>query len=349
MEFTARVIADFLNGEIVGNPDEKVNGISKIEEGQKGSLSFLANPKYSKYLYTTQASIVLINKDFNIEGEIATTLIKVDNAYKAFASLLELYNQNKPVKTGIDKLAFVDDTAVVGEDVYIGGFTYVGRNVEIGANSKIYPQAYIGDNVKIGDNTIIYSGVKIYEDCIIGSNCIIHSGTVIGSDGFGFAPQEGTEYKKIPQVGNVIIEEWVEIGSNVSIDRATMGSTIIRKGVKLDNLIQVAHNVEVGENTVIAAQSGVAGSTKIGKDCMIAAQVGIVGHLEIADKVKIAAQSGVSANITKEGRIVFGSPADDIHKTKRSIAVFKNLPDLRTKVIELERKIEKIQELLDKQ
>ncbi|MFW5886715.1 MAG: UDP-3-O-(3-hydroxymyristoyl)glucosamine N-acyltransferase, partial [Bacteroidota bacterium] len=265
MEFTAKTIADYLKGKIEGDPNVTVNNVAKIEEGKAGSLSFLSNPKYEKYLYTTGSSIVLINEDFNFGKEIKPTLIRVKNAYESFASLLDLYQQSKPAKIGIDPLAFMHQSVKTGENIYIGAFAVVSEHTIIGNNVKIYPHCYIGDNVQIGDNTIIYPGVKIYEDCSIGSNCIIHAGVVIGSDGFGFAPQAGSNYKKIPQVGNVIIEDEVEIGSNSTIDRATMGSTIIRKGVKLDNLIQVAHNVEIGENTAIAAQSGISGSSKIGK------------------------------------------------------------------------------------
>lgn len=349
MEFTAKKIADFLNGEIEGDPEEKVSGVSKIEEGKKGTLTFLANPKYAKYVYSTNASILLINKDFKLDKEIEPTLIKVDDAYASFAALLHLYNQSKPVKKGIEEQSYIHPGANIGENVYIGAFAYISNNAEIGNNCKIYPHSYIGENVKIGDNSIIHSGVKVYDDCIIGIDCIVHAGTVIGSDGFGFAPQNNTNYKKIPQIGNVIIEDYVEIGSNVSIDRATMGSTIIRKGAKLDNLIQVAHNVEIGENTVVVAQVGISGSTKIGKDCMIAGQVGIVGHLNIADNVKIAAQSGVSSSINKEGEIVLGSPASNINDTRKSIAIYRQLPQLRNQILNLEKQLEELKkENIDK-
>jgi len=344
MEFTAKAIAEFLNGDVEGNPDEVVSDISKIEEGKKGTLAFLANPKYSKYLYSTNASIVLLNKDFNLEEEVSSTLIRVDDAYKAFASLLDLYSQSKPEKNGIEDLVFIDKSAEIGKNVYLGGFSYISKNVKIGENAKIHPQVYIGENCKIGNNTILYPGVKIYDGCQIGVNCIVHSGTVIGSDGFGFVPQEDADFIKIPQLGNVIIEDNVEIGSNVSIDRATIGSTILKKGVKLDNLIQIGHNVIIGENTVIVSQTGIAGSSNVGKNCQIGGQVGIVGHIEIANNVKIAAQSGVPSSIKKEGEILLGSPAANISDTRKSMVVYKQLPQLREKILELERELEKLKE-----
>ena len=344
MEFTAKTIAEILNGEVDGNTEVKVSDISRIEEGKTGTLSFLANPKYEKYLYTTQSSVVLINKDLKLAKEVKTTLIRVDDAYKAFASLLDLYAQSVPKKKGIHDMAVLSKTAKIGKEVYIGAFVFIGDNVIIGDNVKIYPNVYVGDNVVIKNDTTINPGVNIYHDCIIGANCVIHSGVVIGSDGFGFVPVKDDNYKKIPQLGNVIIEDDVEIGANSAVDRATMGSTIIRKGVKLDNLIQIAHNVEIGENTVIAAQSGIAGSTKIGKDCMIAAQVGIVGHLKIADNVKIGAQSGVTNNIYKEGEVVLGSPALNIHNKRRAVAIYRNLPELLRKINNLEREIQKLRE-----
>ncbi len=341
MEFTAKIIADYLNGEIEGNPDAKVTDVSKIEEGKNGTLAFLANPKYTKYLYTTNASVVLVNKDMQLEKEVKSTLIRVQDAYQAFASLLNLYAESLPKKTGIDKNISIASSSKLGKNLYIGTFAVIGENSVIGNNVRVYPQVYIGDNVVIGDNTILYPGVKIYYDCKIGENCIIHAGTVIGSDGFGFAPQNNDSYQKIPQIGNVIIENYVEIGANVTIDRATMGSTIIKNGVKLDNLIQIAHNVVIGENTVIAAQSGISGSTKIGGDCMIAGQVGIVGHLEIADKVKIGAQSGVTNNIS-EGEIILGSPAYNISVKRREIAVTRQLPSIYKKINELEKEINRL-------
>jgi len=340
MEFTAKTIAEFLKGEIVGNPDVKVSTASKIEEGKKGTISFLANPKYAKYLYSTEASIVIINKDFELEKEVECTLIKVDDAYQAIALLLELQNQAKPVKTGIHNTAIVEGSAKTGKEVYLGAYSYIGENVVIGDHVKIYPHVYIGNNVEIGDNSIINPGVQVYENCKIGKECVIHSGTVIGSDGFGFAPRTGQDYKKIPQVGNVILEDWVEIGSNTTIDRATMGSTIIRRGVKLDNLIMVAHNVEIGENTVIAAQSGISGSTQIGENCMFGGQVGLAGHIIIADGVKIGAQSGLNSSINKPETIIQGTPPQEIRDFQRSAVIFKRLPDLKAKVEALEKELE---------
>lgn len=342
MEFTAKTIAEFLNGEIIGNPDVKVSTAAKIEEGTPGTISFLANPKYSKYLYTTKASIVIINKDFEVEQEVSCTMIKVDDAYQAFASLLELQNQAKPVKTGVHDTAIIEENVKTGKDLYLGAYSYIGENTVVGNNVKIYPQVYIGDNVKIGDNSTIYAGVQIYESCVIGNDCVIHSGTVIGSDGFGFAPRTDQDYKKIPQVGNVILEDWVEIGANTTIDRATMGSTIIRRGVKLDNLIQVAHNVEIGENTVIAAQSGISGSAKVGKNCMFGGQVGLAGHLTIADGVIIGAQAGVPSSIDKPGIIVQGSPPQEIRDFQRSAVLIRRLPDLKAKIDNLVKEVEEL-------
>jgi len=342
MNFKASIIAGFLKGEIEGDPDIEVNDISKIEEGRPGTLSFLANPKYEKYIYETSASVVLVNKDFKPEKPVKATLIRVDNAYEAFASLLDLYQQSKPQKKGIHKLASIHENVQLGENLYIGDYAVIENNVKIGNNVKIYPQVYIGENVKIGDDTVIYAGVKIYEGCIIGSGCVIHAGAVIGADGFGFAPQDNNNYRKVPQVGIVVIEDNVEIGANTTIDRATLGTTIIRKGVKLDNLIQVAHNVEIGENTVIAAQSGIAGSTKLGKDCMLGGQVGIVGHLTIADKVKIAAQSGVISDVKKEGEILQGSSAIHFKDYWKSYLIFTKLPELRKQLIELAREVKEL-------
>lgn len=341
MEFTAQIIAEYLKGDIEGNPDEKVNNISRIEEGKKGTLAFLANPKYEKYLYTSEASIILVNRSLKLEKAVNSTLIRVDDSYKAFAALLNLYTSSLPQKKGIDPNCSISDSASVGEDCYIGDFSYLGDNVKVGNHVKIYPQVYLGDMVEVGDNTILYPGVKVYKECVIGKNCIIHSSTVIGSDGFGFAPADG-EYQKIPQIGNVVIEDDVEIGSNVSIDRATIGSTIIRRGVKLDNLIQIAHNVEVGENTGMAAQAGISGSTKIGANCIIAGQVGVVGHLNIADKVILGAQSGVSNSIKNEGAILLGSPAIDIREAKRALAVYRRLPELYSRINELERELKSL-------
>jgi UDP-3-O-[3-hydroxymyristoyl] glucosamine N-acyltransferase len=342
MEFTAATIAGFLKGEIVGNPDVKVNTIAKIEEGQTGALSFLANPKYEHYLYDTKSSVVLVNKNFEPSVKVEATLIKVENAYEAFASLLRLVDQSRPRKKGIHPAAIIEASAKIGTDVFIGPYSYIGENCIIGDGCSVYPQVYIGDNTRLGNNCTINPGVKIYHDCILGEGCTIHSGTVIGSDGFGFAPQSDTEFMKIPQIGNVIIEDHVEIGANVAIDRATMGSTIIRKGVKLDNLIQIGHNVEVGENTVMAGQTGIAGSTKIGKNCMFAGQVGIAGHLKIANGTKIGAQGGILGDIKEENTIVLGSPAMEHKQYLRSSVIFRKLPDLKTKIESLEKEMESL-------
>ncbi len=337
MKFTAQQIAELLKGSVEGNPQAEVNGLSKIEEGKPGTLSFLANPKYNAYIYTTKASIVIVNSTFEAESPVEATLIRVADAYKSFASLLEIYNQIVNDKKGIEQPSFVDPSATIGKDVYIGAFAYIGKNSVIGEGVKIYPQCYVGDNVVIKDNTTLFAGCRVYSFCQIGKDCNLHAGVIIGADGFGFAPNEQNNYKKVPQIGNVIIEDHVEVGAGTTIDRATLGSTIIRKGVKLDNLIQIAHNVEIGENTVIAAQTGVAGSTKIGKNCMIGGQVGIVGHLSIANGVKIAAQSGIGTSITTEGEIVQGSPAFNISDYKRTYVVFKKLPQLERKINELEK------------
>jgi len=342
MEFTALTIAGFLNGEIVGNSDIKVNTIAKIEEGQPGALSFLANPKYEHYIYDTKSSIVLVNKSFVPSGHIGATLIKVENAYDAFASLLRLVDQARPRKKGIHPTAIIEATAKIGSDVYIGPYTYIGENCIIGDQCSVYPHVYIGDNTRLGSNCTINPGVKIYHDCIIGEGCIVHAGTVIGSDGFGFAPQSESEFMKIPQLGNVILEDHVEIGANVTIDRATMGSTIIRKGVKLDNLIQIAHNVEVGENTVMAAQTGISGSTKVGKNCMFGGQVGLAGHIKIANGTKIGAQGGILGDIKEENTAIIGSPAIEVKQFLRSSVIFKKLPDMKVKIDSLEKEIESL-------
>lgn len=342
MEFTAKAIAEFLKGEVVGNPDIKVNNVAKIEEATPGTLAFLANPKYNKFLYTTQASIVLINKDLEIEGNVSATLIKVDNAYESFAKLLELAEQAKPVKQGISSLAFIEKSAKIGDGVYIAPFVYIGENVVIEDNTKLYPHVFIDDNVTVKKNSTLNSGVKVYHECVIGENCIIHAGAVIGSDGFGFAPDENNVYRKIPQLGNVIIEDNVEIGSNTTIDRATMGSTFIRKGAKLDNLNQIGHNVQIGENTVIAAQSGVAGSTKVGKNCQFGGQSGIAPHIQIADGVKITPQAGIPNSIKEPGSIVMGTPAFNIREFQKSFIVYKQLPDLFKRVKELENELKKL-------
>jgi UDP-3-O-[3-hydroxymyristoyl] glucosamine N-acyltransferase len=340
MEFNATAIAGFLNGEIVGDPETKVNTIAKIEEGHAGALSFLANPKYEHYLYTTKSSIVLVNKSFVPSAKVEATLIRVENAYESFASLLRLVDQSRPRKKGIHSTAVIEPTSSVGKDVYIGPYVYIGENCIIGDGCSLYPHVYIGDKTQIGKKCTLNSGVKIYHECILGENCVIHAGTVIGSDGFGFAPQSDNEFMKIPQLGNVVIEDNVEIGANVAIDRATIGSTIIRKGVKLDNLVQIGHNVEVGGNTVMAAQTGIAGSSKIGKNCMFGGQVGIAGHLKIADGTKIGAQSGIPGDVKKENSVLFGYPAIDHRNFMRSSIVFKKLPELKIKIEEMEKQIE---------
>jgi len=342
MEFSAKQIAQIIDGIVEGDENILVSNLSKIEEGTIGTLSFLANSAYTNYIYSTNASIVIVNKSFVLENPVKSscTLIRVENAYESFAKLLELYNQINTEKEGVEQPSFVSSNATIGENCYVGAFAYIGQNVSIGNHVKIYPHVYIGDNCKIGNNTTLFSGVKIYNDCLIGKNCTIHASTVVGSDGFGFAPNnEGHVFTKVPQIGNVIIEDDVEIGSNSSIDRATLGSTILRKGVKLDNLVQIAHNVEIGENTVIAGLSGIAGSTKVGKNCMIGAQVGVAGHLRIASGVKIAGQSGIGSSIDKEGEILQGSPAFNIGEFKRSYVLFRGLPKLNDKVSDLTKKI----------
>ncbi|MFY8067596.1 MAG: UDP-3-O-(3-hydroxymyristoyl)glucosamine N-acyltransferase [Flavobacterium sp.] len=327
MKFTAAQIAGILEGEVVGNQNAEVFKLSKIEEGTEGSLTFLANPKYINYIYSTQATITIVNNTFEPEQEITTTLIKVEDAYKSFSKLLEYYNQVKLMKSGIEQPSVISEGVTYGSDLYLGSFCYVGKNVSIGDNVKIYPNTFIGDNVTIGDNCVFFAGVRIYSETVIGNRCTIHSGTIIGSDGFGFAPQEDGTYVKVPQIGNVIIEDDVEIGACTTVDRATLGSTVIRKGVKLDNHIQVAHNVEIGENTVIAAQTGIAGTTKIGKNCLIGGQVGFAGHLVIGDGVKIQAQSGIGKNL-EAGEVVQGSPAFNYGDFAKSFVHFRNLPKI---------------------
>lgn len=342
MEFDAATIAGFLKGEITGNPAVKVNTVAKIEEGHPGALSFLANPKYEHYLYTTESSVVLINKSFVPSAEVSATLIRVENAYEAFASLLRLVDEARPKKTGIHPTAIIEPTATVGAGVYIGPYAYIGEKTTVGDGCSIYPHVYIGDNCMVGNDCTLNPGVTIYRECLIGNSCIIHAGSVIGSDGFGFAPQSESEYMKIPQLGNVILEDRVEIGANVTIDRATMGSTIIRKGVKLDNLIQIGHNAEVGDNTVMAAQTGISGSTKIGKNCMFGGQVGIAGHLKIANGSKIGAQAGILGDVKEENTAIIGSPAIEIRNFMKSSILFRKLPDLKVKVDKLEKEIESL-------
>jgi UDP-3-O-[3-hydroxymyristoyl] glucosamine N-acyltransferase len=343
MEFTAAQIAMIINGTVEGDPTVAVHSFGKIEEAGPGQLSFLANPKYEDFLYQTGASIIIINDKLSLRAPLAATLIRVPDAYTAFATLLQTYEKLKASQmVGIEQPSFVADSAVLEENVFVGKFSFIGNFVKLGKNVKIHPQVYLGDNVTIGDNSIIHSGVKIYHDCVVGQQVIIHAGTVLGGDGFGFAPQSDGSYKKVPQIGNVVVEDAVEIGANCTIDRATIGSTRIRKGAKLDNLIQVAHNVEIGENTVIAAQSGVSGSTKIGNSVMIGGQVGIVGHITIADGSRINAQSGVSKSIKVANSTVTGSPAFDYTSTLRSQAIFRNLPELEKRIAELEATIRQL-------
>jgi UDP-3-O-[3-hydroxymyristoyl] glucosamine N-acyltransferase len=337
MKFTAEQIAGILNGEVVGNPDAEVHTLSKIEEGTLGSLTFLANKKYVNYIYSTLATITIVNHDFEPEQEISTTLIKVEDAYKAFSTLLEYYNQVKLMKSGIEQPSVISTNVTYGKGLYLGSFCYIGKNVKIGQNVKIYPNTFIGDNVVIGDNCIFFAGVRVYSETEIGNNCTFHSGSIIGSDGFGFAPLEDGTFSKIPQIGNVIIEDNVEVGANTTIDRATLGSTFIRKGVKLDNHIQVAHNVEIDENTVIAAQTGIAGSTKIGKNCMIGGQVGIAGHIVIGNGVKIQAQSGIGKSLADK-EVVQGSPAFNYGDFAKSFVHFRNLPNIVNEIEELKKK-----------
>lgn len=346
ISFSAQQIADILHGVVEGDSNVKVSNFSKIEEGKPGTLTFLANPKYSTYLYSTEASIVLLNKDFTLEKEVKSTLIRVDDAYASLAMLLNMVEQAKPKKTGIEPNSFIADDAKIGEAPYIGAFSYISNRAVVGNNVQIYPQVYIGDNVTIGNNTILYPGVKIYANSKIGNNCIIHSGAVIGSDGFGFAPENGI-YKKIPQMGIVVIEDDVEIGANTTIDRAVMDATIIRKGVKLDNLIQIAHNVEVGEHTAMAAQVGISGSTKVGKNCIVGGQVGLGGHINIGDYSSIGAQSGIIGDVKSESKII-GSPAIPVKDFFRSSAVFSKLPDMYRQLAQLQRDLDSLKETLDK-
>lgn len=339
MRFTASQIAGILGGEIDGNPEIAVDKLAKIEEGVEGSLTFLANPKYTSFIYSTQASITIVNKDFEPEQGISTTLIKVDDAYKAFSKLLEYYNQVKNNKVGIEEPVHISQSSTMGEGAYVGAFSYIGENVKIGEQVKIYPNVFIGDNVVIGNQVTLFAGAKVYSETVIGDHCTIHSGAILGADGFGFAPNESGEYSKVPQTGNVILEDHVDIGAGTTIDRATLGSTILRRGVKLDNQIQIAHNVEIGEHTAIAAQTGVAGSTKIGKHCLIGGQVGIVGHITIGDRVKIQAQSGIGRNV-KDDEVLQGSPALPYADYNKSYVHFKNLPKLVKRLFAVESSIQ---------
>ncbi|MBV7532650.1 UDP-3-O-(3-hydroxymyristoyl)glucosamine N-acyltransferase [Chitinophaga sp. sic0106] len=342
MQFSALQLATMLDGKLEGNPDVKVSNIAKIEEAGEGMLSFIANPKYEEFLYTTSASILLVNDSLVIERPINPTLIRVKDAYSSMALLLEKYRQLTSNKAGIQQPSYVPSSVKLGENVFVGAFAYLGENVVLGNNVKIYPGVYLGDNVMVNDDSVLYPGVKVYENCVVGSRVVLHAGCVIGGDGFGFAPQPDGAYKKVPQIGNVVIHDDVEIGANTTIDRATMGSTIIQKGVKLDNLIQVAHNVDIGPNTVIAAQTGVSGSTKIGKNCVIGGQVGMVGHIHIADGTKINAQSGLSKSITTPNSSLTGSPAYDYKSSLKSQAIFRNLPDLEKRVKELEEMVKQL-------
>lgn len=345
MEFTINQIAAMLRGEVQGDGNEKINMLGKIQDAKKGQIAFLANPKYEQFIYTTQASAVIVKKDFQARKEINTTLILVDDAYSSFTLLLEEYHRAISFqKSGVEEPSFIGKDSSVGKNIYRGAFSYIGNKVKIGDNVKIYPHVFIGDNVVIGSNTILHPNVKLYADTRIGNNCVIHSGTVIGSDGFGFAPQEDGSYKTIPQLGNVIIEDNVAIGANTVIDCATLfgDSTIIRQGVKLDNLIQVAHNVEIGKNTVIAAQTGISGSSKVGENNMIGGQVGIAGHLVIANNTGIGAQAGIGKSIKEEGQRIIGTPAFDVKEYFKSYAVFKRLPDLNDRLRELERKVKEL-------
>lgn len=338
MKFKADHIASLLNGSIHGDSDVVVDKLSKIEEGEKGSLTFLANSKYKPYIYSTKASICIVSNDFEPEETIETTLIKVDDPYEAFSKLLEYYNQVKLNKSGIENPCTISESARLGKNIYVGAYVYIGENVTIGDDVKIYPHAFIGDNVSIGDHVQIFPGSKIYSETAIGNHCTIHAQAVLGADGFGFSPGQDGNYNKVPQIGNVIIEDHVDIGAATTIDRATLGSTIVRKGAKLDNQIQVAHNVEIGENTAIAAQTGIAGSSKIGKNCLIGGQVGVAGHIKIGDRVKVQAQTGIGRNI-KDDEVIQGSPAIDYNDYNKSYVIFRNLPKLAKTINDLEKKI----------
>ena len=346
MEFSAKQIAEFIQGTIVGDENATVHTFAKIEEGIPGAISFLSNPKYTNYIYETQSSIVLVNKDFKPEKAISATLIKVDNAYESLAKLMTLYEQSQPKRVGIHPLAYVSPTAKIGENVYLAPFACVGDNAEIGDGTELHPHATVGRGAKVGKNCILYTNCNVYHDCRVGNNCILHSGCVIGADGFGFAPSpEG--YEKIPQIGIAILEDNVEIGANTCVDRATMGATIIRKGVKLDNLIQIAHNVEVGSNTVMASQVGIAGSTKVGEWCMFGGQVGLAGHIKVGNKVNLGAQSGVPGNI-KDGQSLIGTPPIELKNYFKSSVLFKKLPEMATELNNLKKELEELKKQLNK-
>ncbi len=346
MEFTAKQIAAYIQGTIVGDENATVHTFAKIEEGMPGALSFLSNPKYTHYIYNTQSSIVLVNKDFEPEQAVTATLIKVDNAYESLAKLMTLYEQSQPKRTGIDPLAYVAPTAKIGKDVYLAPFACVGDHAEIGDGTELHPHATVGRNAKVGSHCILYTHANVYHDCRVGNNCILHAGSVVGADGFGFAPS-AAGYEKIPQIGIAILEDDVEIGANTCIDRATMGATIIRKGVKLDNLIQVAHNVEIGSHTVIASQTGIAGSAKIGEWCMLGGQVGVAGHIKVGNRVSVGAQSGIPGNV-KDGTTLMGYPAIDPKQFARSAAVYKKLPEMYSELNRLQKEVEELKKQLNK-
>ena len=339
MQFTAEQIATLLKGTVEGNPAVLVDSLSKIEESNSSSLTFLANPKYEHFIYEIEAGIIVINEELVLQKPVKSTLVRVKNAYSAFTELLKLYHELRNERHGIDEAVHIHETVEMGESPYIGAFAYIGKNVKLGNRVKIYPQVYIGDNVQIGDNTVLFPGAKVYEDCIIGKSVIVHAGAVVGSDGFGFAPKEDGTYDKIPQIGNVIIEDFVEIGANTVIDRATMGSTVIRQGVKLDNLIQIAHNVEIGKNTVIAAQTGISGSTKVGEHVVLGGQVGVVGHITIAKGTQVQAQSGINRSILDENKKWGGSPAFPYNNELRSQVLYSKLPEMERRLAELEKQL----------
>ena len=339
---TAKALSEYLGGTLEGDPDVEVFKPARIEEGMAGSVGFIANPKYEQFAYTTGCSVLIINKDLNLKEQVKPVLIRVEDAYTAFSRVLEKYQSSGNGQTGVEQPSFISASAVLGKNLYIGAFSYISENVKVGDNVRLYPNVFLGANVEIGEHTTIYPGVRIYKDTKIGARCVIHANVVIGSDGFGFAPQSDGTFKKIPQTGNVVIEENVEIGANATIDRATVGSTYIKKGVKIDNLVQIAHNVEIGENTVVAAQAGISGSTKIGANVMVGGQAGFVGHISIADGAKINAQSGVSKSIKEKGAAVTGSPAFDYTASLRSQAIYKSLPELQQKIKALEEELKNI-------
>jgi len=342
MEFTAAMVAQLLKGTVEGNPETKLNTIAKIEEGFEGALSFLSNPKYEPYIYTTGSSAVLVRNDFKPSKVIKATLIRVADPYQSIAVLLSTFDQEQPVKKGIHPTAVIEEGATIGSDVYIGAYAYISENASVGEGCSIYPHVFIGDGARIGKSCILFPGVRIYKRCVVGNNCILHAGVVIGADGFGFAPVVDNNYMKIPQIGNVVLEDDVEIGANSCVDRATMGSTYIRSGVKLDNLVQIGHNAEIGQNTVIAALSGVAGSAKVGKNCMIGGQVGIVGHISVADGCKVGAQAGIIGTVKEENSTLIGFPAIDSKLYMKSFVYFTRLQDLNKKVDELSKLVESL-------